>query len=332
MAADGQLLRLPRLRGSALLRPERFHAVRDIPQARRKGAAPDKKLVHSTGVQHPSVLVDHARRLRRYPSRATDFDRGRGNVCLWTAQVPRSIRRHTGWMVVVCRGDVYLLLPFVLLQITGLRRAAGLLLALIGMSWGWDHIASHVAQFRINNFVADFPLENWFAFGFGICAYFLVTRTGLVNRLSSRPLAIAADVLTAGAIFLFLLHGVREVTFAWFMLTVCAAAASTVFGRITRFGLIQRFGRYCYSIYLLHFILLYEAVGTITRLLRQPFLAHHSAEVQFAVVYVVVASICLGLGFVAFNFIEKPFVELGRRFVRRLEAGERAAVPARAAL
>jgi peptidoglycan/LPS O-acetylase OafA/YrhL len=105
-----------------------------------------------------------------------------------------------------------------------------------------------------------------------------------------------------------------------FLVVMVSSSARTGLGRIMRTGLMKRFGRYCYSIYLTHFLLLNLGTGAMAWIIVHTGAANHSLEVRLLVALPIVAAVSLALAFVTFNLIERPCIRLGKRLVARLNA------------
>ncbi len=226
-----------------------------------------------------------------------------------------------GWSLFV-EETFYLLLPLILLRIKSLPRALAFLAVLLAVSTAWTRFAGYHAVLQRNYFYYLFPLENWFAFAFGIVAFYLVVEHGVGRWIFGQAwMRIASDAIVIAAVALLIIRDIKLATFSMFLLVIGSSSPRTLLGRFARIPLVMRFGRYCYSIYLTHFLLLYLAAGTITRFIGAAGLDGQPIEVRFLVVFPIVAAISLTAAFFTFNFFEKPCIALGKRLVSRINRG-----------
>jgi peptidoglycan/LPS O-acetylase OafA/YrhL len=234
-----------------------------------------------------------------------------------------------GWSLFV-EEVFYLLLPLLFAYVQSLRRAVWLFIGALLLAFAWTAIASQFdALVTPNAFIQLFPLAMWFAFALGIVVYVLLHHPAVgadwfTHRRVSRALTVAA------AVSLIAFIGIESKvlllpTLALFLLVVASIAPRSPFGMLTRWRPLMVFGRYCCSIYLLHFIVLYELAGRLTSLPTTLRLNGAPNELCTAVVFVVVSTICFALAIFSYNLLELTFVRAGRRAVARLD---RVAAPA----
>ena len=78
----------------------------------------------------------------------------------------------------------------------------------------------------------------------------------------------------------------------------------------------------CYSIYLLHFLILDVSDGLKGDMFNLLGLSQSPVEVKLLVWLPAIAILSLALCLVVFYWIEKPCVDIGKRLIRRLEGGK----------
>ena len=81
----------------------------------------------------------------------------------------------------------------------------------------------------------------------------------------------------------------------------------------------MRFGGYCYSIYLSHFILLSIIDPARKSIYNFAHMDKLPDFVNFILYFPVVSLFALGIGFVSFNIIEKPCVRMGKELIKNIE-------------
>jgi peptidoglycan/LPS O-acetylase OafA/YrhL len=111
-------------------------------------------------------------------------------------------------------------------------------------------------------------------------------------------------------------------SFALFGFCCAVSQRDSLLRRIVDTQLLRLFGRCCYSIYLFHILLIATLRPYRARVFELAGLATAGAGVHFAAWSLLVGGICLALGLLSFYAFEKPFVMVGRRLVRSLEARE----------
>lgn len=224
-----------------------------------------------------------------------------------------------GWSI-FAEETFYLFLPIIAVTVTSLPRA--LVFAAICVAtqklW-WDTAA---ALHLNSSFDAIFysPFNHTFCFGTGIVFYFIWKK-----QLSSTPDAMRAyglglDILTFASIYQFWIWN-GEVFFGSIPLAICFVAAmvnSPIIGRLCRARWMRISGKYCFTGYLVHFIVINVVAGHLNPWVTK-ITNNGSAELRFLILYLPVMAGCIGFAAIAYHFVEKPFVRLGRRLIERLE-------------
>lgn len=224
----------------------------------------------------------------------------------------------------------YLLLPLIFSQISSLRRALQFCVICVIIHALWSIGAPRIGVPTANGFVGLFPLNQWFCFAFGIAIYYYSRQQlSLPSLIARTQIPYLADLLwsTLYAISIGVYLTETRLHVAWLVSAALALAllfivsmdSSTFIGKAVRNRLLMRFGGYCYSIYLFHVPML----GLLDPVRKWAF-AHAGidgwpVELQFALYYPTIAFITLGLGAISFNLIEKPCVNAGRLFIRKID-------------
>ena len=218
-----------------------------------------------------------------------------------------------GWSLFV-EETFYVFLPLIFGHIRNWRRALGFVAILGLISAVWWAYAPHVHAFTgPSNFIFFAPPAQWFAFGLGILLFYIISHPRVRHHLLENPSAHfwldAATVLTA---LILLTHEYRAATLVLLLLVFTSVPAKTLFGRLARNPLLRRLGRYSYSLYLLHFMFLTALVPVRDWLWRAAHLTHGPAELKLAIYIPVFCAVMLVVGFLSFNLLEKPCIDLGR--------------------
>ena len=218
-----------------------------------------------------------------------------------------------GWSLFV-EETFYLFLPLIFYRLTSLKRSIYFLLLLFVVSISWRIVARLGHLPESNGFAVAFPLNQWCCFGFGIVIFHLLKTPAWLAYAKRRDLMAVLDVASI-VLLLWLVTALQFyiATAALAFFVVMSSSETTLSGRFTRNRLLKRFGTYCYSIYLLHFLIV-AACGPFLALIRDL-----RFELRFFLGFVVVAACCLVCGHISFYFFEKPSVDLGKRVIRRIQ-------------
>ncbi len=221
-----------------------------------------------------------------------------------------------GWSLFV-EETFYLFLPFILAYVTSLGRAFRFFLGTLFIGVLWFKFAARIGVPSENSFIALSPLTNWFCFALGIIAYYIFKEKRPLRLL---PDDAAPHWLDAGLVVLVLALVVNRFAapFALFALTLAAENPSRPIGRIMRNKWLKRYGQYCYSLYLSHFALLLAMQYPLQYVCRRWLSTPLPTEAMFLVVYSALLGVALATGFVFFNYIERPCVDLGKKLTRAI--------------
>lgn len=223
-----------------------------------------------------------------------------------------------GWSLFV-EETFYVFLPLIFGYIRNWYRALGLVVILWLVGDIWWRQAVKVAAFGHYNFVFFAPPAQWFAFGLGILLFYAVSNPKFRSQLLDNAQAyFLLDASVLLACWNLLSGDYRIATLALVVLIVASVPTATLFGRITRNALLRRLGRYSYSLYLLHFFFLSALVPVRDWLWRTAHLTAGPAELKLALYVPVFVAVMLIVGFLSFNLIEKPCIDVGRAINARL--------------
>ena len=222
-----------------------------------------------------------------------------------------------GWSLFV-EETFYLLLPFVLYYVTGIGRAVKFLCATVFIAVMWVTFAPRLGVPTSNSFVWLSPLANWFCFALGILSYHLSKQpnwSSLVDQLLPRSLGIDLSLM------IVIILGVTSRFTAptvLFLLVCVSSDPNGLFGQVTRQRWLMQFGRYCYSLYLIHFALLIVLKHVFAYLFKSYIHFPVSMEIRFIAVFIPLMLAGITTGYICFNAVEKPCVDLGKRLVTRI--------------
>ena len=185
---------------------------------------------------------------------------------------------------------------------------------MVALSVLWRIIALLTHVPASNDFVIFFPLNQWFCFGFGIVIYYLLKDDNWIvfskNILLMKLLDMSSIVLL---LWLVTAKQFYIATAAMAFFVIMASSDKTISGRLNRNPLLMRFGTYCYSIYLLHFIVI-SALKPLFTMIRDL-----NFELRFLISFTLVSLCCLVGGHISFYFFEKPSVNIGKRVIKRFQ-------------
>jgi peptidoglycan/LPS O-acetylase OafA/YrhL len=229
-----------------------------------------------------------------------------------------------GWSLFV-EETFYLLLPLMMPRLFDVQRAAKTTVLLIAVALIWHVGASQLMEPTPTNqdFVLFFPFSQWFLFGMGVLLFFAVDAGG--NKLFRGATALVADLLAVAFLASTLLGRLPgppqfAVGFSMAAFSFAVSQTDSVLRRLVDNPVLRLFGRCCYSIYLFHLLIIHQLKDRQDEILETVGFAQGSSDQRFLVWFGIVATLCLAFGAFSFAMFEKPFVRLGRRVIRQLEA------------
>jgi len=220
-----------------------------------------------------------------------------------------------GWSLFV-EETFYLMLPVIFGKITTLRKASNYTIALMALAVLW----SSVPYFRLpipntNAFVFLFPANQWCFFGIGIMLYYIIHNAGL--RLPSSSSRWRWDLAALCLMPIVMTTYLSAIAVMFAFCIYVSSNEGTLLNRIMNNALLRRFGVYCYSIYLLHFLVLRFADPFLQSLMKQAGIGDAAVELRFLLAFPIVSLISLLVGYCCFNLIEKPSVQFGKTVINR---------------
>ncbi len=242
-----------------------------------------------------------------------------------------------GWSIAV-EMNFYLLLPFVLRRVAGVRSSAAFLALTVAayvatkaaFAWMLDGAYPEEHLYLVSNFLFLNIFAQLPVFALGISAWFVLSGAGAHAGGQTRALkraVVAGNLLLAGWLLLSQIAGLPSLDrasghffaisagFAVFTATLAAYPVKLLVNQVTRY-----LGRISFSMYLSHFavIELFEEAG-FTALFRQ---GDTHSILHWLCVVAATALVSQPL----YALVERRGVRAGQRLIDRLEA----AVPARA--
>ncbi|TGU72284.1 acyltransferase [Geomonas terrae] len=228
-----------------------------------------------------------------------------------------------GWSLFV-EETFYLMLPIIFGRLTSLRRASNFTVALMFLAMAWCALPYfHFPIPNGNDFTFLAPVNHWYFFGFGIILHYIVSSGSL--SVGKGSAAWRWDVAALCLMPVFLTTYLSAIAAMFVFCILVSSQEGTAMNRLMNNALLRRFGVYCYSIYLFHFLVLRFMEPFMTAWSARLGIAQAAVEIRFLATFPLVAAACLLTGFLFFNLVEKPSVRLGKRVIARLGARERAA-------
>jgi len=227
-----------------------------------------------------------------------------------------------GWSLFV-EETFYLFLPLLFARVRSVSAVVYLLIGtgLLATIWRTD-VAPRLLSYDHNDFFVLFPLAQWFAFAAGIAVCYLMRHPAIGEAWFDKPAvfrALDAAALAMLAGFIGQTENLFLPTAALFTVVIASVSSQSCFGKVTRFRPLRLIGRYCYSIYLIHFLVLYWLQSRIAAGLAALGFDEVPLELRTVVVFAFLGTVCFGLAVVSYNALELTFVRAGRRVVTRVQ-------------
>ena len=206
----------------------------------------------------------------------------------------------------------YVTLPFLFKRVSDRRKAIEFIVIAYAIKVAWLIFGyTQIKRWGIN-FIVDFPFNHWPSFAFGIALYWWSERllaSPLFTRAAPR---IAIELVGLFLIYLAFFQCEWFVPPAFALLTLLATSEKTLFGRFARARWLGYFGRCCYSIYLLHLLIM--ALLDPIRVHSLNYLGVKAIQVGLAMSlwFPIVALVCLAVGTLTFHAIEQPCIAAAR--------------------
>lgn len=226
-----------------------------------------------------------------------------------------------GWTLFV-EETFYLFLPLIRRFITSLWYAVSLFIVLLSIRELWLFVGPKITLFQTNNFVVLAPPAQWFAFGLGIIVYFLYVHDNFRNFLGRKDIYFLVNLLAIYALIIFLGENVVLSSYALTLMCIAAFLPTSIFGRLSRLNLLGQFGRRCYSIYLLQFIVLLQLNPIAEKAFSNMHLSGLPNEVKLAIYFPIVCFILYILSFITYRIIEAPCISAGAKIINWLNTSK----------
>lgn len=236
------------------------------------------------------------------------------------------------WSIFV-EESFYLILPLVFTWLQSFTNAVKFALLTLAVSIGWSFTAPRLGIPIDRHFVEWFPLSQWFCFSLGILACHLYSSTQFNERFLQTPrfrwfLDLGSLLLVTDAL---ITQRHTVIALAFLSIVLAALSPHTILNRILRNDLLRRFGICCYSIYLLHLMVIALMIIPKQRLFVWLGITEAPILVRFAVYFPIIAAINLVLGIAMYSLFERTFILWGKRLVTWLETPTRHRYPSFAA-
>jgi peptidoglycan/LPS O-acetylase OafA/YrhL len=215
-----------------------------------------------------------------------------------------------GWSIFI-EETFYWLFPVLFPLAIQRRRSIYLALALFVVSFVWSHmLGGSIGRFLHPEFVYYFSPYHFYAFGLGFLCY-QIYLDGHEKRYMNVPvIRWGLD----GVVLLLLICWPRldqRISSMFLALMIISALDHrTMWGRLVRTRPMVLAGQACYSIYLVHPLVL-------------NFLINNLRPMGYVIFTVVSALVTIAIGIASYTFFERPMIELGRRIVARRLASAR---------
>ena len=225
-----------------------------------------------------------------------------------------------GWSMAV-EMTFYCFFPVLCLCITSLKRALGfvLLSLFLGMllsEWAYQFYLPVVPErfsYVVKNFAYVYlPTSQLCVFALGFVLYFLFKNKRLLQILNaSGPLFLCAGVVLILLLTYWKLAFLPEffVFSCVFMLLILGLSVTD--NRLFVNTIINRIGRLSYSLYLVHFGVIY-----VLKKYFSEFFNLANKDVSLLVAFIIVTVLSLLLSLVSYQLIEKPGIALGKRLIK----------------
>lgn len=221
-----------------------------------------------------------------------------------------------GWSLFV-EEIFYLIFPLLIKSITGFKASIihlvlSILVAKLWFSFG---IALNYDSF----FIGTFPLANFYSFLLGISLYFVYKKIEKTN-FSSHSFAklfwldFLCVICFLGIFYTDRING----TLLLIPLIVASSCTNSLTARVLNLSLLKIFGRYCYSIYLLHPIIISQIKNINSGFIDNIQISESNFYGWSLCMFLVVSLISLLFGAVSFHFLELKFINLGRKVISNL--------------
>lgn len=225
--------------------------------------------------------------------------------------MPHSEVHPIGWTIFV-EVTFYILLPLLFTAITDLRKSVIFLLAMMLLAKVWVKYAKLFGIPDANSFITMFPFANWYCFAGGIVLYFIHQ---LYGSKWIDKMARTFDVLTIVCFLLIFRRNHFSAVFTLGILFLTCMSSKTIFGKIVRIRLLRQFGVCCYSIYLLHTLVLQFSEPLKVFMFNSLKINQLCCDIKFLIWFPVISIMCLILGLLIFYLVEKPSVNLGKKVI-----------------
>jgi peptidoglycan/LPS O-acetylase OafA/YrhL len=220
-----------------------------------------------------------------------------------------------GWSIAV-EMTFYLTLPILFVRIKNLNQAFNFLLFTLILRLALNAFFVHYplvshdrlwGGYLIKYFPSQLPV-----FALGIMLFFMVAKQEMLSSISGKSILIFVGLILVQLVtktnFIFANHIIFSIAFL-----LLGIGVSKYRPRILVNKLMNYIGKISFSIYLVHFAVIFAL--TDYNLID----FHSNAVISFAIRFVVVLALSIGIASLTYSSIEEPFVHLGKRIITRME-------------
>lgn len=222
-----------------------------------------------------------------------------------------------GWTLFI-EETFYIFLPLIRKYINSIYYALSLFLFLLIVRFTWLYIGSNFDILHNNNFLVFAPPAQWFAFALGIIFFFIHQNNLFIKTISRKDINTLLTMVTICIILLFLGEDMVLSSLALLMVCLSSINPSSFFGKISRYKALKDFGKRCYSIYLLQFIVLLQLNPIMNNFFKRNGLGEKSHEFKLLIYFPVVCIVLYIVSLITFKFVEKPSISYGRRLINKI--------------
>lgn len=191
----------------------------------------------------------------------------------------------------------------------------------------WETFAAFARIPTDADFINLFPLDNFFCFFLGILIYH-VADSGYFKKLkdASPTTVVGINMAVLIALQQLMTLGHRQATMALSLVFISSFSEKTLFGKIARLKIIKKFGVYCYSIYLMHQLILFylrDPIQVVSQKMQLPL----SVEFRTFFWFPGFCLLMLVLGKISFQYLEIPLISFAKSVIAIREMKATRATP-----
>lgn len=171
-----------------------------------------------------------------------------------------------------------------------------------------------------STFVSIFPLGNIYAFFIGFSLFYLYEflEKNKYTDLSFRRIFLLDLAAGLGVYQMFFSHKIAG-TYSLVPLVVASFFKRGVVGKIMASKILRGYGKYCYSIYLFHGLVIFGLGILASRVISFSDVSRDQFFFVLVISFITVATWSFVLGGVMFNALETYFIDLGKKLIKKFD-------------